>query len=277
MKTTRFFSSLALAGCLTLSCSTAFANMLISPLRVLLTEDSRTATITLRNTGAGPRTYRLSWIPKQMKETGGYEPTVDESRIPPPAADMIRFSPQQITVPAEENQTIRLSLRPPPNFKPGEYRSHLKLSVLPDVSEPITTLNAGQENGIRMELDMQMSFVMPVVVRKGVAPPSVNISKIEVLPANEEKPLRLAITLDRDGDSSSFGDVVVEYQTDRSSPVKLIGRQGDVSIFTEIKRRIVTIPLGTNRIPAGSFVRVAYVGAQEYSGKIWDEEVFQAR
>lgn len=276
MKTIRYCSSLVMAGALAFGSVSASANMLISPLRVLMTDDNRSATITLRNTGAGPRTYRLSWVQKQMKETGGYEKTPDESRIPPSAADMIRFSPQQITVPSNQNQTIRLSLRPPANMAPGEYRSHLKLSVLPDVSEPITQIKLGQD-GIRMELDMQMSFSMPVVVRKDVAPPTVKISELEVLPADQENPLRLAVTLERTGDSSSFGDVVVEYQTDSASPVKLIGRQGDVAIFTEVDRRIVTIPLGTNRIPPGSFVRVAYEGSQEFSGQIWDEEVFKAR
>lgn len=259
-------------------CQSASANMLISPLRVLLTEDNRTATITLRNTGDGPRTYRLEWVHQQMRETGGYYREADESVLPPKAESMIRFSPRQVTIPAGQNQTVRLSYRPPANLGPGEYRSHLKFAVLADVSEPISRLDLGQSaDGITMELDMQMSFTMPVLVRKEVAPPDVSISSIEVVPADQQNPLSLSITFERSGESSSFGDVIVEYQVNEGSPVSLIGKQGDVAIFTEVDRRIVTIPLGADVIPAGSFVRVAYEGKQEYSGRVLAEQVFRVQ
>jgi fimbrial chaperone protein len=261
-----------------LSIQSVSANMLISPLRVLLDEDNRSATITLRNTSDGARTYRLEWVPQQMRETGGYRNKVDESAIPPAAGPMIRFSPRQITIGPGQNQTVRLSYRPPADLAPGEYRSHLKFAVLPDVSEPISKLDMGKtEEGLTMELDMQMSFTMPVIIRNDVPAPDVNISSIEVLPANQQDPLRLAITLERSGKASSIGNVIVEYQVDQNSPVQLIGRQGDVAIFTEVDRRIVTVPLGTRSIPSGAWVRVAYEGTQEFAGSVWDERVFRAQ
>lgn len=271
---------LLLAGMVLLSfhAQSASANMLISPLRVLLDEDNRSATITLRNTSEGARTYRLEWVQQEMRESGGYKNTVDEAAIPPAAGPMIRFSPRQITIGAGQNQTVRLSYRPPADLAPGEYRSHLKFAVLPDVSEPISKLDMGKtEEGITMELDMQMSFTMPVIIRKGVPAPEVGISSIEVLPANQQEPLRLAITLERSGEASSIGNVIVEYQIDQNSPVQLIGRQGDVAIFTEVDRRIVTVPLGTASIPSGAWVRVAYEGSQEFAGSVWDERVFRAQ
>lgn len=256
----------------------ASANMLLSPLRVVFDDDNRSASITLRNTGGGPRTYRLSWVQQEMSETGGYKGTVDQAAIPPAADPMIRFSPRQVTVPAGQNQTVRLSYRPPGDLIAGEYRSHLKFQVLPDVSEPVSKIGLGTTTeGITMALDMQMSFTMPVLVRKSVSVPNVTMSSIEVLPANQQSPMRLAVTLERAGDSSSFGNVIVEYQADQNSPVQLIGKQGDLAIFTELDRRVVTISLGTQAIPAGSWVRVAYEGAQEYAGKVWDEKVFRAQ
>jgi len=256
----------------------ASANMLISPLRVLFDDNNRSASITLRNTGDGPRTYRLGWVQREMSERGGYKRAADVARIPPAADPMIRFSPRQVTVGAGQNQTVRLSYRPPADLENGEYRSHLKLEVLPDLSEPINKIDLGTTaEGITMELDMQMSFTLPVLIRKGVTPPEVSISSIEVLPASQQDPLRLEVTIERKGESSSFGNVMVEYQLDQNSPVQLIGKQGDLAIFTEVDRRIVTIPLGTQQIPAGAWVRVAYEGAQEYAGQVWDERVFRAR
>lgn len=256
----------------------AWAEMLISPTRAAMDINNRSATLVLRNTSDGPKTYRLSWEDKRMTPEGTYEP-VAEGEDWPSAAAMVRFSPRQITVGAGENQTVRLNFRPPADLAPGEYRSHLKLKVIAEESEPAGVIEMGSQDqeGIGFRLFMQMSFSVPVIVRHQVAPPQVAIENVEVVPATGDQNMSLAVTLSRQGESSSYGDLRVEMQQDANSPVELIGRRKELYLFTETDRKVVNVPLRDAAIPAGSWIRIGYEGVAEYDGRLWDERVFQSR
>ena len=254
----------------------AHADMLISPTRGMLSDKNRSETLTLRNTSDGPRTYRLSWEDKRAVGVARYEP-IEEGESWNSAADLIRFSPRQITVGPGENQTVRLSYRPPEDLAPGEYRSHLRLQVISEESEPTGEMNVDvDEDGIGVRIFMQMSFSVPVVVRHEVEPPAVSITDVEVLPAEENRSRRLAVTLERKGEASSYGRLLVEMQRDADSPVEVIGRVGQLSIFHEQDQQRVRVPLRDENIPAGAWVRVVYEGQEEYSDRVWDERVFQS-
>jgi fimbrial chaperone protein len=52
--------------------SASYADMLISPTRVLMNDTNRSTSLVLRNPSDGSRTYRLSWQDKRVDENGGY-------------------------------------------------------------------------------------------------------------------------------------------------------------------------------------------------------------
>lgn len=256
------------------------ADMLISPTRAILNDDLRSAELTLRNTSDGARTYRLGWQDKKVVDArGAYEP-VEENEAFPSASGMVRFSPRQIIVGPGENQTVRLSYRPSADIEPGEYRSFLHLQVVSEESEPTSVMSmedAGGE-GVNFKLFMQMSFSIPVVVRHETSPPNVKITDVKVLPGEgESRRMALEVRIARQGESSSFGQVIVEAQETPQSPVVLIGKRDELSIFPEMKERIVRVPLNAGGVPAGSWIRVAYEGAAEYTGTLWDERIFQSK
>ena len=253
------------------------ADLLISPIRSVLDDNNRSATLVLRNTSDGSRTYRLSWVEQLMNESGQYR-RVPSSENPVSLEERVRFSPRQITVGPGENQTVRLSYRPAAGTTPGEYRSHLLFEILPDVSEPqsVMEMESGID-GVGVQLRMMMSFSIPVIVRHGITPPEVRISDVQVEPAEAGGVMGLSVTLERTGDSSSFGDIVVEMQEDENSPVVLVGRSTSVAVFTEANRRRVSVPLRQEGVPAGAWVRVAYEGREEFSGRVWDERVFRSQ
>lgn len=252
------------------------AEMLISPLRLMLDSDNNTATLTIRNTGDGTRSYRLGWLEQRMDENGSYHPITESEQAEwPLASKFLRFSPRQISVGPGENQTVRVSYRPPANMAQGEYISHLKMQILPG-SAPSGTfeLDSGTE-GIAMQLEMLMSFSIPIVVRHKTQLPKVNIGHVEVLPADANNPMRLAITIEREGNSSSFGQLKVEMQRDENSPVELIGNSENISVFTEISQRRVVLALRDTRIPSGAWIRISYEGQQEYRGHVFAEKIFR--
>jgi fimbrial chaperone protein len=257
--------------------SAAYADMLISPTRVLMDDTNRSTTLVLRNPSNGSRTYRLSWQDKRVDENGSYT-MIKEDEEWPSAKGMVRLSPRQITVGPNENQTVRFNWRPPADLASGEYRSHLLLEVIPDISEPTATLGTeAPTDGVGIQVFMQMSFSIPVVVRHNTDAPQVSIKDVKAVPFKDGKHLALQLTFDRVGNASSFGRVSVEMQRNSKSPVEQIGEYGELSIFQEVGRRKITIPLRDARIPEGAWVRVAYEGLNEYQGVLWDEKVFQAK
>jgi len=260
--------------------ASAQADMLISPTRAALDTNDRTTELVLRNTSDGSRTYRLGWEDKRVvDENGTYEMVKDDENWPS-AAEMIRFSPRQITVGPGENQTVRLSLRPPSDLEPGEYRSHLRLQVVSEESEPTSTMEMEDLNreGVGFRLFMQMSFSIPVVVRHEIDAPEVSISNIKVVPGEgNDRGMSLEVELARTGAASSYGEIVVEMQKDQSSPVERIGRKSGVYVFHETDRKKVTVRLRDERVPPKSYIRVAYEGIEEYEGVVWDEKIFQSQ
>lgn len=231
--------------------------------------------MTLRNTSEGPRTYRLSWEDKRATENGSYT-KINDGEEWPSAHEMIRFSPRQITVGPGENQTIRFSFRPPADLPSGEYRSHLLLKVIPDISEPSSTLTGtGPGENVGVQVFMQMSFSIPIVARLSTEAPQVSIGEIKAVPVENGSRIGLELTFNRVGESSSYGTVTVEMQRDSNSQIEQIGQYKELSIFREIDRRKITIPLREKNIPAGAVIRVAYEGAKEYKGKLWAEQIFQ--
>lgn len=260
-----------------LSSTTSYADMLVSPTRVLMDNDNRSATLILRNPSSGSRSYRLTWEDKRATENGGYT-MITEGEEWPSASGMVRLSPRQITVGPGENQIVRFSFRPPADLPSGEYRSHVLLQVIPDISEPTATLDTeGPADNVGIRVFMQMSFSIPVVVRNNTDAPQVSLESIKAVPVNDGKRLGLELTFNRAGDASSFGKISVEMQRDSDSPVELIGERGDFSIFQEVGKRKITVALRDARIPEGALVRVAYEGLNEYTGTLWAEKVFQAK
>lgn len=277
MTTIQFITRAALICALLLLAPGVHSDMLVSPTRVLMTDQNRSATLVLRNPSDGPRTYRLRWEDKQAREEGGYD-LVEEGESWPSARDMVRLSPRQITVGPGENQTVRFSFRPPSDLASGEYRSHVLLQVVPDISEPAAAFGGDSSiDNVGIRVFMQMSFSIPVVVRYDVDQPQVSISSVKAVPVKNGESLGLEVTFDRTGNASSYGRVSVEMQRDADSPIEEIGQHGDLSIFPELDRRKIVIALRDKNIPSGAFVRIAYEGIREYKGVLWAEKVFQTR
>lgn len=276
-RTSNFKTVVFFLGAWLLAMAPAAADMLVSPTRAVLDQDNRSAEFILRNSSEGPRTYRMGWVEQRINANGDFVP-IAEGEDWPSAAAMLRYSPRQITVGPGENQLVRLNYRPPANVAAGEYRSYLRFQVLADVSEPTMVLEQGKTDGsgLGFRLNMQMSFNIPIVVRHNAEPARVDLTDVSVLqPEEEGQPLRLGVTLARQGQASSFGAVLVEMQRNANSPVEIIGRRNDLAVFHEMPQRRVIVPLRGEAIPAGAWVRIAYEGRQEYQGQVWDEQVFK--
>ncbi len=254
------------------------AEALVSPVRLFLDENTTRAVAILNNPSKGERTYRLGWVENKMDEGGTQTPYGPDGIVQhATASQFLRYSPRQIVVPPGGSQTVRIDFRPPKNMSPGEYRSHLNFQVVPEVSEPHSMSKIGSDSeGISVVLAMQLSISIPVILRYQVTDaPQVTIGEVVRLPVETGAQPRMAITLERAGQASSYGAIVVEMQRNANSPVELIGEVSGINIYADAERRRVDVPLRDSGVPSGAWIRVAYVGLEEYQGHVFAEKVMQ--
>ncbi len=256
------------------------ADAIISPVRVMLDDKTKKATVILHNPSEGSRTYRLEWVENRMDEEGAQTAYMEGEQLQhAPASPYLRFSPRRITVQPKVSQTVRIDFRPPADMTPGEYRSHLKFTVDADESEPVSVSDIGNEKGMKIQLAMQLSVSIPVIVRhQPVEPPEVKLASIEIIPpAAPGEMVKMAVLLQRSGATSSYGRLIVEMQRGAGSPVERIAEMSGVNVYAESKQRQLVLNLKDAKLPAGAWLRVAYVGMAEYEGQIFAEQTLQLR
>lgn len=253
----------------------ARADIMVSPTRIVLDQNSRQATITLRNPGTVDRTYRLRWSERRMDPQGGIE-VIPDGQNPTSVVNMVRFSPRRIVVPAGQLQTIRLDYRPPVDLAPGEYRSHLIIGLEPEQSG--TAVMNETQKGMTIKLEALISFSLPVMVRHGTGNANLAINSVapDTVDGGYGPSPALKVNLTRSGAFGSYGRLTIYQQLDANSPVQEIGRAGNVAIYAETTQvsRVVTLKEGVNLKP-GSWIRVAYEGEGQEAGQIFAEQSFK--
>ncbi len=145
----------------------AAASLMVTPLRVVFDERTRTAQITLVNQGDETGDYRISFIRQKMTETGQFV-AVEANEQGMYSDLMIRYSPRQVSLPPGQSQIVRLMLRKPRDLSAGEYRSHLLFQSIPKPSKSSLEKLSGKSGvGISVEIIPLVGITIPVIVRHG--------------------------------------------------------------------------------------------------------------
>ena len=247
-----------------LSTFTASANLLIYPVRVSFDDKERTAELTLTNTSQTTNTYRLGWRENKALPEGGYEAVekqhATELAI---ASPMLRFAPRQVTLKPGERQVIKLALRRPRNLADGEYRSHLLFRALPPAKE------AREGQGTSMQINMIMSFAVPVSVQQGTYNASVAMdsAKIEYHPGKKTGVVK--VTMTRQGMHSSSGDLTA-YWTPTGGKERMIAKLADYNFWAELQQATANLIWANGEFePGDGTLRIEYKGVRDFSGNTY--------
>ncbi len=221
----------------------AASELMVSPTRVVFEARTRSARVTLANTGDATGRYRVSFIQRQMTESG--ELTNVKEGTPGMYADqMVRFSPREVTLEPGQTQVVRLLLRKKSGLADGEYRSHMLFQSLPDPnSTSIQALTDQSSDKLQIQLIPIVGISIPIIVRQGTLNATGNLSNIQFQPAKGSKqPARLNLTLTREGDRSLYGDFRVMFTPDGGKPVMVTQANG-LALYTPNTQRKVSLTL----------------------------------
>lgn len=227
--------------------------LMVTPTRIVFEGRSRSGQVSLINSGTAPLTYRISFKNMRMLEDGSYE----DIEVPRPgerfADKMIRYAPRQVLLEPGERQIVRLLVRKPRDLAPGEYRSHLLLQTVPPaaVGADIEALDL-KEGEIRVQVTTIFGVTIPVIVRHGDLSAAVTLSNLALnSPESPGNPPVLLLRLNRSGDRSVYGDVVVTFKPDAGEETE-VGVVRGVAVYTPNFTRILQISL---RLPNGVALR----------------------
>lgn len=254
------------------------ANINVSPRRVVLDRNNRTATVSVFNQGTAPGSFRIALVDRVMLPDGQIlavsdldkhpemKPSVDRLRS---ASAFIRVAPSRVTLAPGQNQTVRLQLLAPPDGAAGEYRTHLTVATIPPPTSGVTAESAasGDPNALSFQITAVFGISIPAIVRISEPEVAAKIENVRVesaeAPGGGRQPV-LVFDLVRAGASSLFGNIEVRPVSKRS---ELVGVARGVGVYTEIDRRTVRLPL--LRAPAaGEKLEVSFTDDDSSPGKV---------
>lgn len=248
---------------LTLFSQTAWAQLSVSPKRVIFEGRERSQELLLINTGTSAKKYRIGFKQLKMTSSGGYEAVGKQERETSKfASDAVRFSPRQVILQPGMAQTVRLLVRKPKGFTDGEYRSHLTFSEIPMEGDQFGVAQDDSNNGFAFRMRPLLGISIPVIVRQGKLEQAVDIKKPEVI-ANE-----LNLELHRLGQASVYGEIIVNFKGQGQQEQKLIGNIKGVSVLPPLDWRTVSVPLNEQiqRLGQGE-LHITYSNLENNSAK----------
>jgi len=211
----------------------------VTPTRIVLEGGTRSAELTLINTGSAPATYRVSLARMRMAVDGAIAEVTDVLPGEAFADSLLRFSPRQVELEPGATQTVRIQVLRPAVLADGEYRSHLVFRELPEVPDQADRPPA---RGVHIALQPVFGVAVPVIVRHGVTRAGVELRDLELRKDGSGHGLRLALKMMRSGNRSVYGDLTVTQSEPGGRP-RVVGRMRGLAVYAPNSMRTVEIPL----------------------------------
>lgn len=234
----------------------AQGDLLITPVRVIFEDSKQVQELNLVNTGIDTATFTVSFLQFRMTETGNLV-QVKKDSAGMYADEFLRVFPRRIVLAPGEPQVIMLQLRRKGVMKDGEYRSHLYFRAEKD--DKNLKSGSADPNTIGINIIPVFGITIPVIVRTGHTNTDVSLNNLHIENTGHQDLLKM--TINRTGNISTYGDIVVKYVPSSGKPTEL-GKLHGVGVYTDTEKRNVSIKL---KYPEGIDLRngkieVTYTG-----------------
>ena len=227
----------------TLIVAQAFAqgDLLVTPRRVVFEGNAQREELSLVNMGKDTATYSISFLQKNMKEDGSFINLDKSADAKMSAEPYLRIFPRTITLAPGEPQVIMIQCRRKPDMAAGEYRSHLYFRSEKDY-RPLGAKNPFKDTTlVSVQLIPIFGISIPVIIRTGEVTVATSFTNLKLSVSKDTIPM-LEFSINRAGNCSTYGDLVVEYIAGQNKPI-IVGNVKGVGVYTNIDHRIVTVKL----------------------------------
>ena len=188
----------------------AQGNLLITPRRVVFEGNKRSEELNLANTGKDTAKYNVSIVDYRMKEDGSFQEISQPDTGQKFAGKFLRFFPRAVVLAPNEAQVVKIQTTKASEMEPGEYRSHVYFRAVPD-TKPLGEGEVKKDSSaISVRLVPIFGITIPVIIRVGENSTKLSLSDLAFEQVNDTTP-RLKLALNRTGNMSVYGDLIVEY------------------------------------------------------------------
>ncbi len=238
------------------------ADLLITPNRLVLEQGQRSAKITISNPGDEIGNYKVELVNKKMLSNGKLE---DDNAYPMDKniKSKMRFSPRKFSIGPQKTQVIRVMLRDLAKLNNGEYRTHLRVKLLPKASK-----NIAQNEEFSINIRSTFSISIPMIVKKGKLDSKIKVESASWSSKSADKVALVEIS--RSGSESPYGDLkLVHIQEDGSEEV--VSLLKGVSIYAPLKKRVFKVKPQSGSWPTGGKLKVLYSSSGKKTSMTYTE------
>ena len=212
-------------------------SMSVVPNRVVFSKATDYAEVNLTNTSPDTVTYLVNPKQYRMHQDGGFEEILSPDAGQYFASDYIMFYPRRITLAPGQTQIIELRLANTEDLEQKEYRSHMHIRT--EVKKTTGYVETEDAHGITASLIPSLGITIPLIIRRGDLSVDVAISDVSF---NDSVKPKVAFVLNRSGNMSVYGNIVVEHVSPEMKVTKVATAQG-VAVYTPNRSRYITVEL----------------------------------
>lgn len=266
MKRTFLFYILLLS-CFTLN-TFAQGNLLITPMRVVFDESKQNQEFSLVNLGTDTAIYSISLVQFNMMEDGTFVKNEKPDEVQMSAKPYLRIYPLEITLAPGEPQVVMVQCRRKAGMSSGEYRSHLYFRAVKNNSP----LGLKKSDTVSSKLSIQLTPVyglcIPVIIRTSDVNVITTLSDIK-LDSPSDSTQYLKLTINRTGNISTYGDIIVDFYPVKGKQVQISKIRG-IGVYTDIVKRNMVLKLNPpSATPLGKGkLKVRYITNDETNKQV---------
>jgi len=254
---------LLVALALTCVSSSAIASLQVFPTRLVLSQQQRITQISLRHLGQKAETYKISAVFFRMSPDGSLKQVSTPEAKERALSSMIRFSPREVQLNPNQEQTVRVMFVNNQPLDDGEYRAHLHFEPS---SEPDPVADKATGRQVAMQLTAKIAIAVPVFYRQGKTELKVELSKLKYFQTPDQKNA-VSFDLSYQGNRFLYGDFHTYF-------VKPDGTKTEIGLIngfsSYIEKRPATLMLDSEKSKnlSGGKIRVELVEQASDGGNL---------
>ena len=219
----------------------AQGDLLVSPLRIIFEGKKIKEELNLVNIGKDTTIYSVSFLQYNMTEDGNFEIIEKPGPGQMFANPYLRIFPRTVTLAPREAQVVRLQYRKAKDMAAGEYRSHIYFRSEKN-NKALGIQNPYKDSTLMgVQITPVFGISIPVIIREGNVNFKSSLTDLAIETV-QDTITNLNLTINREGNISVYGDLVVDY-TGKNGKTINIGLVRGVSVYTTVNKRHFTVRL----------------------------------